>query len=316
MEGTKHCRLCGTADGMYAFNMAWSDGKSWFCTRDRDVVRSSGGWFYVPTVNPGWDESAIGGRPNPTGPRGRRGGQFLTDLWNGAAATGTDVRLVVSWNEFMENSHIEPSVNYGTQALDTLRGLVAGGCQALGTVGEAAGPASGHGGTAMQAPVTVDLVREAEQRQVIQFNPAAALQQHIFADGFVPNSAEFDAYADGRSWRAQRAEHMGDGRVRVYYVSMDDWTTVHIAQRGAGGGPLDQALLADGERAQVIQFNPAASLQQRIFRDGFVPNSSEFRWATNGAEHAAQRAEHLATGEVRVYFAPVTDYADVRSVTR
>ena len=38
VEGTKHCRLCGTADGMYAFNMAWSDGKAWFYTRDRDVV--------------------------------------------------------------------------------------------------------------------------------------------------------------------------------------------------------------------------------------------------------------------------------------
>ena len=35
-------------------------------------------------------------------------------------------------------------------------------------------------------------------------------------------------------------------------------------------------LLAAGAKAQVIQFNPQAALQKRIFADGFLPNSPEF----------------------------------------
>lgn len=30
---------------------------------------------------------------------------------------------LISWNEFSENSHVEPSVEHGTQALDELRRL-------------------------------------------------------------------------------------------------------------------------------------------------------------------------------------------------
>jgi len=317
-EGTRSCPLCGSVmDGMYAFNMAWSDGKEQFYTRDRDVVVESGGWFYAPTVHPGWDETLVAardGRPNPTTTRGRAGGQFMRSLWHGASATGSDVRLIVSWNEFIENSHIEPSANYGDTYLDVVRDLANGGCARSASPGAA--PADEDRSPDPEPP-SRDMISEAEARQLIQFNPGAALQKRIFADGFVPNSGEFDTTIGNETWRGQRAEHLGSGEVRVYYVPLGQWGDVRHATRGLAAGRLpDEVLLADGEDWQLIQFNPGASLQKRVFADGFVPNSPEFRTVVAGSEYAAQRAEHLGSGEVRVYYAPVTNFTEVDWVSR
>lgn len=73
-----------------------------------------------------------------------------------------------------------------------------------------------------------------QQAQLIQFNPTAALQRQIFADGFVPNSPEFAAHYEERDYVAQRAERLDDGRVRIYYVSVDDWSTIHYLESPAG----------------------------------------------------------------------------------
>jgi uncharacterized protein YraI len=124
MEGT-NTGFLQVFDGLYLFNTAWagnpaSTAASWFAN-----TRAAGGWFYTPTVLPGWDESRMTGRSNPTSVRDRANGQFLTNSWNGAAASGAGAILIVSWNEYFENSHIEPSQNYGSQALDILRPLIA-----------------------------------------------------------------------------------------------------------------------------------------------------------------------------------------------
>lgn len=136
-EGLNGCCLYGGAmDGMYAFNIAWANGSSSRYTQERNAVLNNGGSVYVATVHPGWDENNIArqlGRPNPTSPRARNNGVFLTNSWNGAVSSGADVVLVVSWNEFLENSHIEPSTTYGNQSLDTLGPLIAswrGGAEA------------------------------------------------------------------------------------------------------------------------------------------------------------------------------------------
>ena len=74
----------------------------------------------------------------------------------------------------------------------------------------------------------------AEEAQAIQFNPDAALQKAIYAegfDGFLPNSPEFDITHDGVEYRAQRAEHLGTGEVRVYYCVMGDWQNVYYVVR-------------------------------------------------------------------------------------
>lgn len=128
-EGVNGCCLYGGAmDGMYAFNIAWANGSGGRYVRERNAVRSAGGTIYVPTVHPGWDEQLIARRerrPNPTSPRDRAEGRFLANSFAGAVSAGTDVILIGTWNEFIENSHIEPSVNFGSQSLDVLRPLIA-----------------------------------------------------------------------------------------------------------------------------------------------------------------------------------------------
>jgi hypothetical protein len=123
-EGTSTA-LIPTFDGLYLFNTAWAGNPAATAQRYSNAVRAAGGDFYSPTALPGWDESRIAGRTNPTSPRDRAGGQFLRNSWQGAISAGRDVILIVSWNEYFENSHIEPSQLYGSQALDTLRPLIA-----------------------------------------------------------------------------------------------------------------------------------------------------------------------------------------------
>ena len=78
------------------------------------------------------------------------------------------------------------------------------------------------------------LLDAAAKAQVIEFNPRAALQKRIFADGFVPNSPEFEVESGGVRYVAQRAEHLGTGEVRVYHVPKGDWDKVVYLRRGAG----------------------------------------------------------------------------------
>jgi hypothetical protein len=67
---------------------------------------------------------------------------------------------------------------------------------------------------------------EAAAEQVIQYNPAAALQKAIFADGFVPNSPEFAREYNGIALVCQRAERLDAAIVRVYYCIAGEWDTV------------------------------------------------------------------------------------------
>jgi hypothetical protein len=70
------------------------------------------------------------------------------------------------------------------------------------------------------------LADEAQRKQVIQFNPNAAIQKVIFADGYVPNSGEFVITWGNTDYVAQRAEHLKTGDVRVYYVEKGKWDIV------------------------------------------------------------------------------------------
>lgn len=140
-EGTNTSYI-GVFDGLYLFNTAWSNNPASTAATYAGRVKNAGGTFYSATVHPGWDESLVAaneGRTNPTSPRDRANGQFLTKSWNGAAASSANAILIVSWNEYFENSHIEPSQNYGSQALDTLRDLIPAwkGGQAAPTTGSA-----------------------------------------------------------------------------------------------------------------------------------------------------------------------------------
>jgi hypothetical protein len=70
------------------------------------------------------------------------------------------------------------------------------------------------------------LIAAADEAQLIQFNPQAALQKVLFADGFAPNSPEFEVEHSDTTYVGQRAEHPGTGEVRVYYVEKGQWDQV------------------------------------------------------------------------------------------
>lgn len=125
--------------------------------------------------------------------------------------------------------------------------------------------------------------------------------------------AEWGLYADFDAWRDPGPYWVtcADGPSETFWGAGLPWKR-HVCfavvfQRAVWQpepmGTLDEVLIARGQQEQAIQFNPGAALQQRIFADSFVPNSPEFAVEHNGVSYVAQRAEHLATGVVRVYYA-------------
>lgn len=82
----------------------------------------------------------------------------------------------------------------------------------------------------------------------------------------------------------------------------------------ADAATFSATLLAQGDARQVLKFNTGAALQKRMFADGLVPNSAEFQLTQQNVTYVGQRAEHLLTGQVRVYYAPTTNFNDVKYV--
>ncbi len=78
------------------------------------------------------------------------------------------------------------------------------------------------------------LVAAGRANQSIAFNPGAAIQRRIFADGFVPNSPEFSVESSGLRYVGQQAEQLRTGEVRVYYVQEGRWDDVQFVGRTLG----------------------------------------------------------------------------------
>jgi hypothetical protein len=83
-----------------------------------DVVAADGGEWIAP-INPGFDARLIGG----TSVVERRGGDTYRAAWAAAARSDPSAMGIISWNEFSENSHIEPSAAHGPLYLDLTRQL-------------------------------------------------------------------------------------------------------------------------------------------------------------------------------------------------
>jgi hypothetical protein len=80
-----------------------------------NAVHQHQGLWIAPAA-PGFDARQIGG----TTVVERKNGQTLQTEINTALASSPDALGMISWNEFSENSYIEPSKTYGTQYLDLL----------------------------------------------------------------------------------------------------------------------------------------------------------------------------------------------------
>lgn len=83
-----------------------------------DAVHTKGGVWIAPAA-PGFDARLVGG----TSVVDRKAGETLKTELNAALQSQPDAIGLISWNEFSENSHIEPSHNYGDLYLKVLAGI-------------------------------------------------------------------------------------------------------------------------------------------------------------------------------------------------
>jgi phospholipase C len=79
------------------------------------AVHDSGG-IWIPSVAPGFDARLVGG----TSVVPRRGGETLREELDAASGSDPDALGLISWNEFSENTHVEPSVRNGSRYLDVV----------------------------------------------------------------------------------------------------------------------------------------------------------------------------------------------------
>ena len=83
-----------------------------------EAIHANGGLWIAP-ASPGFDARLIGG----TTVVDRKDGQTLQTQFNTALQSSPDAIGLISWNEFSENSHIEPSENYDQRYLNVLANI-------------------------------------------------------------------------------------------------------------------------------------------------------------------------------------------------
>ena len=120
-DGDQFGILRGDAwDGISPYAIAWSGNPagqlpSW-AAKAAAVAPDK---LWIPPVSPGCNDSAA--RP-ATCVRGRGDGAYYQATWNGALASNPQWAIIVStFNEWMESTQIEPSVQYGDEYLQLTR---------------------------------------------------------------------------------------------------------------------------------------------------------------------------------------------------
>jgi hypothetical protein len=83
-------------------------------------VHADGKRWFAPFIA-GYNKQLMGGTCVE-----RRGTQTLTELWRINGATRPEGWFGISWNEFVENTYLEPSKLYGSTYLDALARLIKG----------------------------------------------------------------------------------------------------------------------------------------------------------------------------------------------
>jgi Glycosyl hydrolase family 99 len=120
-DGDQFGILNGDAwDGISPYAIAWSNNPAgqlpgW--ARKAQAVAPDKLW--IPPVSPGCDDSAARAT---TCAQDRAGGAYYQATWNGAMASNPQWAIIVNtFNEWLESTQIEPSVQYGDQYLQITR---------------------------------------------------------------------------------------------------------------------------------------------------------------------------------------------------
>jgi hypothetical protein len=102
-----------------------------------DAVHADGGLWIAPAA-PGFDARLVGGHSIVP----RDDGATLRTELRVARGASPDAIGIISWNEFSENTHIEPSERNGTRALEVLADELGGSPPKLGEVDSSSTPPS------------------------------------------------------------------------------------------------------------------------------------------------------------------------------
>lgn len=86
-----------------------------------EAVHATGGMWIAPAA-PGFDARRVGG----TSVVEREDGETLRRQVDAAISSSPDAVGLISWNEFSENSHVEPSRNYGTRYMEVVADILGG----------------------------------------------------------------------------------------------------------------------------------------------------------------------------------------------
>jgi uncharacterized protein YraI len=221
----------------------------------------------------------MAGRSNPTSPQNRAGGSFLQSSWNGAAASGAGAILIVSWNEYFENSHIEPSQLHGTQALDTLRPMIAawesGGAAVIPAAANSGAPVTGQAAAPTGPLVTV------LRPNVYGLNVRGAPGPDGAVLGQIGADHVFAVTGEENGWYGIIFEGQ-QGWVHADFVGLAESTAPGGGSSGGGGvagGPLNfttnyilNLRSAPGENSQVLEQIPYLTTM------GVQGRSTDARW--------------------------------------
>lgn len=102
------------------------------------AVHTHHGLWIAPAA-PGFDARLIGG----TRVVERKGGETLRRQLAAAFASAPDIIGLISWNEFSENTHIEPSLRYGDESLRVLANAFGTRAPDVALLGSEASPPTG-----------------------------------------------------------------------------------------------------------------------------------------------------------------------------
>jgi hypothetical protein len=112
------------------------------------AVHAHGGLWIAPAA-PGFNAIKLGGHRNVS----RAGGATLRREMDVALASNPDAIGLISWNEFSENSAVEPSVRYGEQSLNTLADILHARAPVIGNLDSSSAPQASAFGTNYGLPL-------------------------------------------------------------------------------------------------------------------------------------------------------------------
>ena len=121
--------LLETFDGEYQYSNVFSSGEALADVDRTESLRvrtfnllrpGDRRRVWVASVTPGFDDSHLVDRKTPR-IVDRANGSVYDDQWSKAIDTGADWIVVTSWNEWWENTEIEPGARFGTAYLDRTR---------------------------------------------------------------------------------------------------------------------------------------------------------------------------------------------------